>query len=41
MTLDKGFVQQGVGTIKGSLIMSRLLTFYHGSRGKDNIERIV
>ena len=41
VTLDKGILPQGVGTVKSSLILSRLPTFLHGSRGKDNTQWIV
>ena len=34
VSLDKGFVQQGVGSVNGSLIMSRLLTSYMVAEGK-------
>ena len=41
MTLHKDFEQQNVGTVKGSLIMRSLFSFYLGSIGKGDTEWIV
>ena len=36
VTWDKGFVLRGIGDVKFFLIMNRLLSFYHSSRGKED-----
>ena len=41
MTLDKDFVQQGVSTVKGSLIMSRLLIFLQNVHRKNFLKNLL